>query len=123
MHPTIRDGEVVLVRPLRKDDLRPGAILLYPETGRLGLHRMIRRSRPAGRVFLAADAAPRGGRWVAEPDLLGVAESVQHGDRVRRLDGPASRLTGLTRYAARPLLRIWLYFRPTDHANTPSCAG
>lgn len=123
MHPTLRDGEIIRIRPMRKDDPRPGAILLYLETGRLGLHRAVRRDRRSCRVHLAADAAPRGGRWVSESDLLGVAESVVRAGRERRLDGALARFSGLARHAARPLLRLWLVWRPLRHAGTSSKAG
>lgn len=121
MRPTLLDGEIISIRPVKKGEFRLGEILLYPEPGRLGLHRAVRRDRSARRVYLAADAAPRGGRWVSDHDLLGVAESVFRDGRERRLDGALSRLTGLARYAARPLLRLRLYFRPIDHTTTPSC--
>jgi hypothetical protein len=121
MHPSLLNGEIIRIRPKRKEVLCLGAILLYPETGRLGLHRMVRRDRTTRRVYLAADAAPRGGRWVSESDVLGVAESVTRTGCERRLDGTLARWSGLARYAVRPLLRLWLVFRPIDHTTTPSC--
>ena len=120
MNPTIRAGESVRIRPVRAGDLRPGAVLLYRKNDRLVLHRRIRRAPATGAFYAAADAATAGGEWVAEEDVLGAAEWVRRGDRIRRLDGRSARMAGLLRYALRPLRRALSHFRPPLHAHAPA---
>jgi hypothetical protein len=120
MNPTIRDGETVRLRPLQAGDVRPGAIVLYPKSDRWVLHRLIRRNARTRSVQIVADAAVDGGEWVAETDLLGVAEWVRRAGRVRPLDSPTSRLAGLLRFALRPLRRAIFQLRHPDHAHTPA---
>jgi hypothetical protein len=119
MNPTIRDGESVRIRPLLAGDLRPGVVLLYRKNDRLVLHRMIRRKPNAGDMYVVADAALAGGDWVAAADILGMAEWVQRGERIRRLDSAAGRIAGWIRHALRPLRRALHRFRLTHHAQTP----
>ena len=106
MNPTIRDGESVRIRPLQAGDLRPGSILLVRKNNRLVLHRMIRRDSKTGSLSIVADAATDGGEGVAPDDILGVAEWMQRGKRMRRLDSATSRMAGLARHALRPLRRV-----------------
>lgn len=119
MNPTIRDGESVRIRPLRSGDLRPGVILLFRKNDRLVLHRMVGRKPAEGDMYVVADAALAGGEWVALADILGMAEWVQRGERIHRLDGAPSRLAGRLRYALRPVQRALHQFRLTHHAQTP----
>jgi hypothetical protein len=119
MNPTIRDGEPVRIRPLQAGDLRPGAIVLYRKNARLVLHRLIRRDPKTESFYIVADAATNGGEWVAQADILGVAEWVQRGERIRRLDGTSRRMAGLAHHVLRPLRRALSYFRPANHAQTP----
>ncbi len=118
MNPTIRDGELVRIRPLRPGDLRPGLIALYRKNGRLVLHRVIRRNATSEKFYLVADAALSGGEWVKENQMAGIAESVRHGKSLRRLDRAGSRMTGLVRYALRPLRRMLTPVFPAAHADT-----
>ena len=119
MNPTIRDGESVRIRPLRAGDPPPGAVALYRRHNRLVLHRLLRRDPETGAFRAEADAAAAGGEWIAEADLLGIAEWVRRAGRVRRLDGPIARRAGLLRHALRPLRRALWNFRQTHHAQTP----
>lgn len=120
MNPAIRDGETVHVRPLQAGDPRPGAVVLHRKTARLVLHRLVRRDPRTGACFIAADAALAGGDQVPAADILGVAEWVRRGERIRRLDGPASRMAGRIRHALRPLRRALMLFRPPGHAHAPA---
>ncbi len=105
MHPVIRSGESVLVRPVHDNDLRPGAILLFKYHGRLVLHRFIRHDRD-GRLVTVADAALDGQDVAEAGDVVGTAESVRRRDRERRLDTRHACWYGLLRYHARPLRRL-----------------
>ena len=114
MNPTIRDGESVRIRPLQAGDPPPGAVALYRKHDRLILHRLLCRDPETGAFLAAADAAAAGGEWIAEADLLGIAEWVRRAGRARRLDSPLARRTGLLRHALR---RALLRFRAADHAH------
>lgn len=106
MHPTIRDGESVVVQPLRSVTIRHGNVILYQMHGRLTLHRYIFNEKRTNRVFTVGDAAVQGGDWVSVADILGVANSMRRNGRVRRLDTRWARWAGLLRFALRPLRRI-----------------
>ncbi len=103
MHPVIRDGELVRVRPVRPRDFRPGAVLLYTTAGRLVLHRLVGCRKGEAVCFLAADAAVRGVERVSAADILGVAEWVRRGDREIRLNARRARWYGWGRFVLRPL--------------------
>jgi hypothetical protein len=108
MNPVIRDGEPVQVRPVRPQDLRPGAVLLYLKNKRPVLHRLIHRDAGTGTLFFIGDAALSGEERIAEKDLLGTATSLQRAGRTIPLDTPGARLRGMLRYRLRPLRRlIW----------------
>jgi hypothetical protein len=106
MNPTVRDGETVQVQPIRPAHLRPGAILLYPHNGRLVLHRLVRIDRGTGRCLLTGDATLSGTESVSANTVEGVAQWVQRGGKVLRLDSRRARLLGRTRFALRPLRRL-----------------
>ena len=58
MSPFIRDGDVVTIRPLGSRPPRTGAIaaFLYPGTGKVAVHRIIREK--SGRFLLKGDNVP-----------------------------------------------------------------
>lgn len=106
MHPTIRDGETVVVQPLPSSAIRCGTVILYQIHGRLTLHRYVFNAKRTNGVFAVGDASVKGGDWVPTADILGVAACVRRDGRVRRLDTRRARWTGLIRYALRPLRRM-----------------
>ena len=119
MTPTIHDGDLVHVRPAAGPDLRRGSVILYRNFGRLILHRLVACDPRAARILATGDAALAGGDWIPAGDILGVAESVRHNGRNRRLDTALARLAGRLRHALRPLRRALWNFRQTHHAQTP----
>lgn len=106
MHPTIRDGEGVLIQPLAIGAIQPGSVILYNIYGRITVHRCVFNDKRTNRAFTVGDAAVKGGDWVAAGDILGVAESVRRHGRIRRLDTRLARWAGLVRFALRPLRRM-----------------
>lgn len=106
MHPTIRDGESVVVQPLPSGAIHRGNVILYQIHGRLTLHRYVFNEKRTNRAFTVGDAAVAGGDWVSAADILGVANSVRRNGRVRRLDTRCARWAGLLRFALRPLRRV-----------------
>lgn len=106
MNPTIRGGDSVFVRPLTTDTIPRGSVILYQICGRITVHRCIINKKRTHRIFVVGDAAVQGGDWIPVGDVLGVAESVRHKGKCRRLDTRLARWAGLIRYALRPLRRI-----------------
>ena len=119
MNPTIRDGDRLRVRPLNPEPPPRGSIVLYRYGGRLVVHRLLAREKQTGRCLLAADAALEGDAWIPAGDILGLAESVCHGKKSRRLDNTAARLAGLLRHALRPVRRAFYNCRQMSHAHAP----
>jgi hypothetical protein len=119
MHPTIRNGESVFVRPLAAGTIPCGSVILYKIYGRITTHRCIFNEARTNRVFTVGDAAVKGGDWIPTGDILGVAESVRRNGHSHRLDTRLARWSGLARYALRPLRRALWHFRQTYHAPTP----
>ncbi len=80
MHPTIRDGDLVMLRPLDDQDLRIGDILLCasPE-GRLFCHRLVRLSKQGEQRWVQTwgDAVPWPDRPVPLTSVLGHVEAVR----------------------------------------------
>ncbi len=116
MNPAIRDGQCIRVLPASNAPLRRGGIILYRIHGRMAVHRLIFHQRETNRLYVAADAALRGGDWIAADDILGVAESVIRDGRTIRLDTRRSRWAGLLCYNLRPLRRmaVAIMKRPTS---------
>lgn len=106
MTPTLRDGEPVQVRPLRPEDLRRGALLLYEKNGRTVLHRMVQFNRRSGTAWMTGDAALSGTEQIPQTAFIGIAQGVLRAGKTRRLDSPLARWLGLARFALRPL-RKW----------------
>ena len=120
MNPTIRDGDVVAIRPRASNAIRRGSVVLYQIYGRLVLHRYTINQKRTKRIFVVGDAAVAGGDWIPEADVLGIAESVCRDGKTCRLDTAGRRLAGLARFALRPLRRALWNFRQTHHAQTPA---
>lgn len=106
MNPTIRDNDLVQVRPLQDGEPLGYLIVLYRIAGRIALHRLIFNDIITKRCLVTGDAALHGGDWVDRTDLLGVAEWIRHGNRITYPTRFSSRLAGRIRYAIRPLRRL-----------------
>ena len=120
MHPTVRDGEVVAVRPRPPGAIRRGSVVLYQIHGRLVLHRYTFNDNRTNRLFTVGDAAVDGGEWIPEADVLGLAAGVCRNGKTIRLDTAGRRLAGLVRFALRPGRRALWNFRQSHHAQTPA---
>jgi signal peptidase I len=103
MNPTIRDGELVRVRPVEPSELRHGDIVLYPLHERLILHRIIEIQHD--RVIATGDAALEGTETIERATILGIAESVRRDGTFIPLDRPRDRRSGLLRYRTRRVRR------------------
>jgi signal peptidase I len=88
MYPTIRDGDVVQVRPVEPGVIDIGDIFLFRNSGRLFVHRLVAKSRQEDRVLLVAkgDSNPRPDKQVEYSDVLGKIVEVRRRRHRRSLE-------------------------------------
>lgn len=116
MHPTIRDGETVLVEPVGALAIRRGDILLC-RTGRgVTAHRVVAiRKREQARVFiLRGDASLSCDEPVDAEQVLGRVVQVERDERVIDLASMSARLRHLARLRAARLKSALLPARRTE---------
>ena len=90
MDPLIREGDVVLVKPIKKDDIMLGDILAFKQkdsqiiTG----HRLIKVTRFPDRVsyILQGDFSTSGADEIFYEDIIGKVVGLQRDDRVFAID-------------------------------------
>ncbi len=90
MHPTIRNGEMVIVKPIRQQEVRRGTILLVRQGARAFVHRVRRVKTEEGGTIsyvLRGDACASFDRPVTVNQVLGRAVSVERNGRAVSLDG------------------------------------
>ncbi|MGA1530544.1 MAG: S24 family peptidase [Kiritimatiellia bacterium] len=112
MTPTIRDGDMVMIRPCGLNSPPRGAVIFYRAHGRLILHRLIKTVENKAETI--ADAALEGKETIRLEDIAGVAVWVMRGGERKRLDRGLDRWLGLFRYWSRPCRRVFL---KTYHAH------
>jgi signal peptidase I len=88
MYPTIRDGDVVQVRPVEPGEIEIGDIFLFRNSGRLFVHRLVAKSRQGDRLLLVAkgDANPRPDKQVEHGDVMGKIVEVRRRRHRRSLE-------------------------------------
>jgi len=96
MHPVIRDGDVVTVRPFGAARPGPGDVVafVHPLTGGVRVHRIVGSDGPG--FVLKGDNALGGDGVVAPAAVLGLVAAVERGGRAVRV-GPALRSPLLAR--------------------------
>ena len=89
MSPFIKDGDVVTIRPLGSRQPRTGdiAAFLYPGTGRVAVHRIIRGK--SGRYSLKGDNVPALDGSLPLDQILGTVSRVERGGAKVGLGGRA----------------------------------
>jgi len=93
MSPFVKDGDVITVAPLKGREPGTGAIVafLHPKTGRIAVHRIVRRA--PGRYLVRGDNADvADGDLTAERILGVVTEVLRDGKKVPGLRGGAPAL-------------------------------
>ncbi len=97
MHPAVRDGDILDVRPTRIAELDVGDIVLY-RSSRSGIvvHRVagIRRQAEKTILLVKGDSAPRPDSPVDESQVLGRVESIERLGRTILPGGWVSRHAG-----------------------------
>jgi hypothetical protein len=97
MSPLVRDGDVVLVRPVEARAVREGDVVLCAdERGRLLLHRVIRRRAGPGGVCLTVqgDSVEQPDGEIAGAQLYGRVAAVEREGVWMAADRPVLRLLG-----------------------------
>ena len=97
MSPTIRDGEVVLVAPVRAEEVRRGDIVLYRASERRCViaHRVVCVERGKGQArsfILRGDASVTCDAPIEASQILGRVAAVERDGRTIRLVGRRARL-------------------------------
>ena len=102
MHPTIRDGETIIVEPIAPGKIQRGDIVLYRLRNGVVAHRVVRiERRGAALVFTPrGDAMPACDAPIAAAEILGRVVAVQREHRCIKLAGVKARWRCRMRRAA-----------------------
>jgi Peptidase S24-like len=121
MLPTIRDGEILEVRPAAAQALCPGDIVLLNSDGEFKVHRIIRRH--GDRFTTRGDAGGEADGEVARDSILGlvVAKQAMATNRRVRLHGVGSRLRFWLHERKRRILRLVRGERTTRAPEAEAC--
>ena len=106
MHPTIRDGEMVTVEPLKATRVRRGDIILYRTKSGLIAHRvmLIESKEDEAYVFhLRGDASTSFDAPVSAEQILGRVVAVERDGHRIALTGRKARLSRAVRVYAAPI--------------------
>jgi signal peptidase I len=116
MHPTIRDGETVLVEPVDALSIRRGDILLYRTERGVTAHRVVAiKKREKARVFiLRGDASVSCDEPVDAKQVLGRVVQVERDERLIDLASRSARLRQTARLRAARLKSALLPARRTE---------
>jgi len=102
MLPFLRDGDLLVVRPLAVAEIRIGDVICYePPSGGLCLHRVIAREK---RGFVTRGDALTYVETVAAGAVLGRVTARERGGRWRALDTPGARRRGRVIVTVAPAL-------------------
>ena len=106
MHPFIRNGDVLEVRPVDSAVIRPADIILYHrENRRLIAHRVIGRARKqyTTELLVRGDTDPFNTEIVFLESVLGRVVRVQRGEKILVMDSGLWRWLGMLWIALSPL--------------------
>jgi signal peptidase I len=105
MHPSIRNLDVLVARPVEGSPMRLGEVVLYRGgEGRLVVHRVVGRAQNGESFKVRGDAVKGPPSTVARSRVLARVVAVERGGKRIDLDAPDARLVGLL-HAAGSLLR------------------
>lgn len=119
MAPTLRDGDLVTVAPVRVAEVRSGDVLLYATARGLTAHRVLQRL-PGGSTTsfrTRGDAPGSAEEQIEAGQVLGRVEAVRRNGRERRLQG---RLALQLLKISRPLRRAALAIKARLPARSPT---
>ena len=98
MHPLLRDGDALLVKPLGVRPIRIGKVVLCStQSMRVIVHRVLdRQSRPDGTYYLVqGDQAAKPDGWIPQGQIYGWVSAVDRGNTHINMLNPLMQLLGL----------------------------
>jgi len=104
MQPFIREGDRVVLKPVRRRDISHGTVVLARVAGSVVLHRVVRYNR--NELWLAGDANLSQHEHIAFGDVLATAVTRTRDDRSTGLNWPCKRIVGMLWYFLRPARRM-----------------
>jgi len=109
MYPSIREGEVITVEPVRASDVKLADIVLYRSERGLIAHRVVEIASRDARVFrLQGDASLSCDQPVAAEQILGRVVGVERNGRSVALASPGAKMWHKARRLASGL-KGWIY--------------
>ena len=96
MEPFIPEGSSLSVRAAHIDTVRSGDIILFINKGMVIAHRLFKKVKKDGSVFLKvkADASASFDSLVSSDEFIGKVVSIKNGARTVSIDSPISSLCG-----------------------------
>jgi len=111
MHPFIKNGEVIEVKPASSLEIKVGDIVFYrANRGGMVAHRAIRKKIEKNKVILETkgDSVPRSDWWVYPEQILGKVVAIERNGKRVELDKGLKKLTNLIWAKISPFSR-WIY--------------
>ena len=111
MHPFIRDGDFIVVSPVKSSSIRKGDIVFYSNAeNKIIVHRIIRKYKQKGRmtVLVKGDASFSSPEKMDIQNVLGKVIAVERNGRKKRLDRKLYQIIGLFFAVISPFSR-WIY--------------
>jgi len=111
MRPFIRDGDFIVVSPVKGSSIRKGDVVFYSTTeNEIIVHRIIRKYKKNDRitVLIKGDASFGPPEKVDIQNVLGKAIAIERNGREKRLDGKLYRIIDLFFAVISPFSR-WIY--------------
>ena len=111
MHPFIRDGDFIVVSPVKSSSIRKGDIVFYSNAeNKIIVHRIIRKYKQKGRmtVLVKGDASFSSPEKMDIQNVLGKVIAIERNGRKKRLDTKLHQIIGLFFAVISPFSR-WIY--------------
>lgn len=111
MRPFIRDGDFIVVSPVKSSSIRKGDVVFYSDAeNKIIVHRIIRKYKKNDRitVLIKADASFGSSEKVEIQNVLGKVVAIERNGREKRLDRKLYQIMGLFFAVISPFSR-WIY--------------
>jgi len=111
MRPFIRDGDFIVVSPVKSSSIRKGDVVFYSDAeNKIIVHRIIRKYKKNDRiiVLIKADASFGSPEKVDIHNVLGKVVAIERNGREKRLDRKLYQIIGLFFAVISPFSR-WIY--------------
>ena len=98
MRPFIRDGDFIVVSPIKNSSIKTGDVVFYLTTeNKVMVHRVIRKHKKGNRMimFIKGDATFSSPEKVEMQNVLGKVVAVERNGRKKRLDTKFYQIKGL----------------------------